>query len=141
MAAYMGKRATRGSQVWARELRGRSQQYLRQQSSYAHLESEMTARKIRPIFDDLTPQYSFRLETALADFLPETRWVNMVLSLLFFLLLYFFFYPPKPGSFLPLAVARSREQAYTYHAMLVVVLTPRLFQVRQRYLLLLPSGC
>lgn len=32
----------------------------------------MRARKIRPIFDDLTPQYSFRLDTALADFLPDT---------------------------------------------------------------------
>ncbi|KAL1304491.1 hypothetical protein AAFC00_003480 [Neodothiora populina] len=30
----------------------------------------MKARKIRPIFDDMTPQYSYRLDTALADFMP-----------------------------------------------------------------------
>ncbi|KAG9782354.1 hypothetical protein KCU75_g4898, partial [Aureobasidium melanogenum] len=33
----------------------------------------MTARKIRPVFDDLTSQNSFRLNVSLADFLPNTR--------------------------------------------------------------------
>lgn len=75
MAAYLGKAATKGSQAWAREVRSQSQQYMRRQSSFANLEPEMRARKIRPIFDDLTPQYSFRLDTALADFLPDTRCV------------------------------------------------------------------
>lgn len=45
----------------------------RWQSTYSHLEPEMTKRKIRPIFDDLTPQYSYRLETSLADFIPGTK--------------------------------------------------------------------
>jgi len=36
----------------------------------------MTARKIRPVFDDLTPQNSFRLNVSLADFLPNTRYVD-----------------------------------------------------------------
>jgi len=31
----------------------------------------MTSRKIRPIFDDLTPQYSYRLDTSLADYLGK----------------------------------------------------------------------
>ena len=80
MAAYLGKAATRGSQAWAREVRKQSQQYLRRQSSYSHLEEEMKARKIRPVFDDLTPQYSYRLDTALADFLPDTRCVHIILG-------------------------------------------------------------
>ncbi|THY07202.1 hypothetical protein D6D03_01841 [Aureobasidium pullulans] len=46
---------------------------LRWQSSYSHLKADMTARKIRPVFDDLTPQNSFRLNVSLADFLPNTR--------------------------------------------------------------------
>ncbi|GAB7347790.1 hypothetical protein MBLNU459_g5331t1 [Dothideomycetes sp. NU459] len=73
MAAPFGKAAARGSQRWAQGMRNKTRLYLRQQSSFSHLESEMTARKIRPIFDDLTPQYSYRLDTALADFLPETN--------------------------------------------------------------------
>lgn len=73
MAVPLGKAAARGTQKWAQEMRNKTRQYLRQQSSFTHLESEMTARKIRPIFDDLTPQYSYRLDTALADFLPETK--------------------------------------------------------------------
>lgn len=44
----------------------------RWQSSYSHLEHEMKTRKIRPVFDDLTPQYSYRLDTSLADFIPDT---------------------------------------------------------------------
>ncbi|KAK5109519.1 hypothetical protein LTR62_006971 [Meristemomyces frigidus] len=43
----------------------------RWQSSFAHLEKEMKERKIQPIFDDLTPQSSYRLNTTLADFLPS----------------------------------------------------------------------
>ncbi|KAK3710573.1 hypothetical protein LTR37_010200 [Vermiconidia calcicola] len=43
----------------------------RQQSSFSNLESEMKARKIQPIFDDLTPQPSYRLNVSLADFLPD----------------------------------------------------------------------
>ncbi|PSK56599.1 hypothetical protein B9Z65_6223 [Elsinoe australis] len=43
------------------------------QSSYAHLEPEMQARKIRPIFDDLTPLNSFRLDVSLADFIPGAK--------------------------------------------------------------------
>ncbi|KAF4547999.1 Hypothetical protein D9617_33g038630 [Elsinoe fawcettii] len=45
----------------------------RWQSSYAHLEPEMQARKIQPIFDDLTPLNSFRLDVSLADFIPGAR--------------------------------------------------------------------
>ena len=33
----------------------------------------MPKRKIQPIFDDLTPQSSYRLNMSLADFLPETN--------------------------------------------------------------------
>lgn len=33
----------------------------------------MQERKIQPIFDDLTPQSSYRLDMSLADFLPETH--------------------------------------------------------------------
>jgi alpha-D-ribose 1-methylphosphonate 5-triphosphate diphosphatase PhnM len=36
----------------------------------------MTTRKIRPVFDDLTSQNSFRLNVSLADFLPNTRQVD-----------------------------------------------------------------
>ncbi|KAK1078607.1 hypothetical protein LTR48_008405, partial [Friedmanniomyces endolithicus] len=36
------------------------------------LEKEMQERRIPPIFDDLTPQPSYRLHTSLADFLPST---------------------------------------------------------------------
>jgi hydroxyacyl-ACP dehydratase HTD2-like protein with hotdog domain len=43
----------------------------RWQSSFSDLTSEMKARKISPIFDDLTPQSSYRLNIALADFLPD----------------------------------------------------------------------
>ncbi|KAF2484479.1 hypothetical protein BDY17DRAFT_323326 [Neohortaea acidophila] len=39
-------------------------------SSFSHLESELKARQIAPIFDDLTPQSSYRLNVTLADFLP-----------------------------------------------------------------------
>ncbi|KAK5119930.1 hypothetical protein LTR85_007006 [Meristemomyces frigidus] len=45
----------------------------RWQSSFSHLEKEMKERKIQPIFDDLTPQSSYRLDTTLADFLPDTH--------------------------------------------------------------------
>ena len=45
----------------------------RRQSSFAHLESSMKSRKIQPIFDDLTPTPSYRLNTTLADFLPDTN--------------------------------------------------------------------
>ncbi|KAK5134825.1 hypothetical protein LTR08_006057 [Meristemomyces frigidus] len=43
------------------------------QSTFSHLEKEMKERKIQPIFDDLTPQSSYRLDTTLADFLPATN--------------------------------------------------------------------
>ncbi|KAK4570060.1 hypothetical protein LTR86_003030 [Recurvomyces mirabilis] len=43
----------------------------RWQSSFSHLEKEMIERKIPPIFDDLTPQSSYRLNTTLADFLSD----------------------------------------------------------------------
>ena len=33
----------------------------------------MKARKISPIFDDLTPMPSFRLATELSDFLPDSN--------------------------------------------------------------------
>ncbi|EMC96905.1 hypothetical protein BAUCODRAFT_68521 [Baudoinia panamericana UAMH 10762] len=33
----------------------------------------MRERAIQPIFDDLTPQSSYRLDTTLADFLPDTK--------------------------------------------------------------------
>lgn len=45
----------------------------RWQSSYSHLEQEMKQRRISPIFDDLTPKSSYRLDTTLADFLPDTK--------------------------------------------------------------------
>jgi len=35
----------------------------------------MKARKIRPVFDDMTPQYSYRLDTSLADYISETEQV------------------------------------------------------------------
>ena len=44
----------------------------RHQSTFANLETTMKARKIAPIFDDLTPTPSYRLNTTLADFLPST---------------------------------------------------------------------
>lgn len=37
----------------------------------------MTRRKLRPIFDDLTPQSSYRLDMSLADFLPDTKCVRL----------------------------------------------------------------
>ncbi len=45
----------------------------RYNSSFADLTAEMKARKISPIFDDLTPQTSYRLNTTLADFLPNAE--------------------------------------------------------------------
>ncbi|KAI6820668.1 hypothetical protein KC332_g3931 [Hortaea werneckii] len=44
----------------------------RWQTNFAGLEKEMIERKIQPIFDDLSPQSSCRLDTSLADYLPET---------------------------------------------------------------------
>jgi hydroxyacyl-ACP dehydratase HTD2-like protein with hotdog domain len=44
----------------------------RWQSDFTGLEKEMKERKITPIFDDLTPQSSYRLDTTLADWLPTT---------------------------------------------------------------------
>ncbi|KAK3066572.1 hypothetical protein LTR53_017026, partial [Teratosphaeriaceae sp. CCFEE 6253] len=40
--------------------------------SFTGLEKEMQERKIQPIFDDLTPQSSYRLDMTLTDFLPAT---------------------------------------------------------------------
>lgn len=45
----------------------------RPQSTFAHLQTELPKRKIQPIFDDLTPQNSYRLSTSLADYLPTTK--------------------------------------------------------------------
>jgi hypothetical protein len=45
----------------------------RWQSSLAHLQHEMPLRKIQPIFDDLSPQQSYRLDMSLADYLPATK--------------------------------------------------------------------
>jgi len=45
----------------------------RWQSSLAHLQQEMPLRKIQPIFDDLSPQQSYRLDMSLADYLPATK--------------------------------------------------------------------
>lgn len=45
----------------------------RWQSSFASLEKEMQERKIQPIFDDMTPQSSYRLDMSLADHLPGTN--------------------------------------------------------------------
>nr|POF06888.1 mesaconyl-c(4)-coa hydratase [Quercus suber] len=42
-------------------------------SSFSQLEQEMKQRKIQPIFDDLSPQQSYRLDVALSDFLPDTN--------------------------------------------------------------------
>jgi len=33
----------------------------------------MPLRKIQPIFDDLSPQQSYRLDMSLADYLPATK--------------------------------------------------------------------
>ena len=46
----------------------------RWQSSLAHLQQEMPLRKIQPIFDDLSPQQSYRLDMSLADYLPATKY-------------------------------------------------------------------
>nr|POF18007.1 mesaconyl-c(4)-coa hydratase [Quercus suber] len=46
---------------------------IRWSSSFLHLEQEMKQRKIQPIFDDLTPQQSYRLDVTLSDFLPDTN--------------------------------------------------------------------
>lgn len=42
-------------------------------STFAHLEQEMKQRKIQPIFDDLSPQQSYRLDVSLSDFLPTSN--------------------------------------------------------------------
>lgn len=34
----------------------------------------MPLRKIQPIFDDLSPQASYRLDMSLADYLPATKY-------------------------------------------------------------------
>lgn len=34
----------------------------------------MPLRKIQPIFDDLSPQTSYRLDMSLADYLPSTKY-------------------------------------------------------------------
>lgn len=46
----------------------------RWQSSLAQLQQEMPLRKIQPIFDDLSPQQSYRLDMSLADYLPATKY-------------------------------------------------------------------
>ncbi|GAB7362135.1 hypothetical protein MBLNU230_g2161t1 [Neophaeotheca triangularis] len=45
---------------------------LRLQSTHADLQTSMPRRRIQPIFDDLSPQSSYRLFTSLADYLPST---------------------------------------------------------------------
>lgn len=50
----------------------------RWQSSLAELQHEMPLRKIQPIFDDLSPQSSYRLDMSLADYLPATKYVRGV---------------------------------------------------------------
>ncbi|KAK4981441.1 hypothetical protein LTR28_003112, partial [Elasticomyces elasticus] len=45
----------------------------RNSSSFSSLQTEMPARKLRPIFEDLSPQQSYRLDVTLADFLPDTK--------------------------------------------------------------------
>ncbi|KAF2720525.1 hypothetical protein K431DRAFT_339286 [Polychaeton citri CBS 116435] len=45
----------------------------RWQSSFQHLQDELPRRNIQPIFDDLTPNSSYRLDVTLADFLPATN--------------------------------------------------------------------
>jgi hypothetical protein len=47
----------------------------RWQSSLADLQQEMPLRKIQPIFDDLSPQQSYRLDMSLADYLPATKYI------------------------------------------------------------------
>ncbi|KAL1584446.1 hypothetical protein WHR41_06381 [Cladosporium halotolerans] len=43
------------------------------QSTLADLQHSMPLRKIQPIFDDLSPQTSYRLDMSLADYLPSTN--------------------------------------------------------------------
>ncbi|KAK4621564.1 Mesaconyl-C(4)-CoA hydratase [Fulvia fulva] len=45
----------------------------RSTSSFAHLQDELPKREIQPTFEDLSPQSSYRLDTTLADFLPDTN--------------------------------------------------------------------
>lgn len=53
-------------------LRSSTQRWQSTQSLFSNLEPEMKSRKISPIFDDLSPQPSYRLNTTLSDFLPST---------------------------------------------------------------------
>ncbi|KAF2158125.1 hypothetical protein K461DRAFT_290373 [Myriangium duriaei CBS 260.36] len=41
------------------------------QSSFSHLDAELRARKIRPIFEDMTPLSSYRLGITMNEFLPS----------------------------------------------------------------------
>lgn len=54
----------------------RTAQQARWQSSFAHLQEEMPRRKIQPIFDDLTPTPSYRLDISMADYLPTPKYVD-----------------------------------------------------------------
>lgn len=45
----------------------------RSQSTVSNIPAELKSRKISPIFDDLAPQSSYRLNTTLSDFLPSTE--------------------------------------------------------------------
>ncbi|KAK5741184.1 hypothetical protein LTR17_004124 [Elasticomyces elasticus] len=60
---------------WLRRSVFRAPTTARWQSTFSFdgLEKEMRERKIQPIFDDLTPQSSYRLDMTLADFLPATN--------------------------------------------------------------------
>lgn len=51
----------------------RASVFVRRQSSFAHLQDELPQRNIQPIFDDLSPQNSYRLDVTMADFLPSTN--------------------------------------------------------------------
>ncbi|EME43410.1 hypothetical protein DOTSEDRAFT_45351 [Dothistroma septosporum NZE10] len=42
-------------------------------SSFTHLQDELPRREIQPSFEDLSPQSAYRLDTTLADFLPDTN--------------------------------------------------------------------
>lgn len=67
----------------------------------------MTKRKIRPVFDDLTSQNSFRLNVSLADFLPNTRQVNYARQYLYLLLTRSCrapLTPPAPNKPLPMPI-------------------------------------
>ncbi|KAK0285611.1 hypothetical protein LTR35_004951 [Friedmanniomyces endolithicus] len=59
---------------WLRRTALRTPSTARWQSTFTltNLEKSMRERQIPPIFDDLTPQPSYRLHTTLADFLPST---------------------------------------------------------------------